>query len=442
MLYFINPEKSVHECLGGLSKDPEFFIGSLPGEFVRNQEKYKKLSLYEMVENIISVFSLDKTKKDLIYLLGFQNIVQQYVSENTSDLHSFIEWCNKKGISKTLSVSQDVDAMRIITVHKAKGLEFKVVIMPFCDWNLDHDSHITNILWCKTDEQPFNELPLLPVKYSKDLSKTIFLNDYISEKLDAYIDNLNLLYVAFTRAMDQLITISPEVPIKGEIKSTGGLLKFLIDKPEINTHSENLKLSEFYMPEKNLLEISSDFCPKDKHKETTGIKLLNYYTNTSNKPLKIRRQSSEFFNLSDQQKNRISKGRILHSVFENIIIEQDIETAVRRAENEGIVSFSEIDEIKQIISDSFKNPMVKNWFSEENKVLNEVSILLPENVQKRPDRVILKDNEVHVIDYKFGEQNPSYNDQVKEYCEILNQMGYIKVRGYIWYVMDNLIVEI
>ncbi|MFH2141196.1 MAG: UvrD-helicase domain-containing protein [Bacteroidota bacterium] len=442
ILYFLNQNKSIHETIGKIAENPDYFIENLPPEFSENYEKIKKHSLYEMVEKIISIFSLDTKEKDVIYLIGFQNVVQKYVSDNTSDLHSFIEWWESTGIKQSISVSHDIDAMRIITVHKAKGLEFKVVIIPFCDWYLNHDPHINNILWCKTNKHPFDALPIIPVNYSSNLRNTIFKNDYISEKLDAYIDNLNLMYVAFTRAIDILITVSPELKVKEEIKSTGSLLKFIIGNQNISENNDFYKLNEFYNTEENFLEISTDIPQINEHVHNEDICINKYYTNSSDKPIKIKKYSKEFFSLTEKQKHNVNKGSVLHSIFERILYEKDIEFAVRHAASEGLIPDQEIDEILTVIKDSFKNPIVKEWFSETNNVLTEASILLPDNIQKRPDRVLLNNNLVKVIDYKFGEQNVSYNEQVKKYCKILGQMGYTKVRGYIWYVIDNLIVEI
>ncbi len=160
------------------------------------------LSLAEIVERLISIFSLSRFTGEQVYLDAFRDLVQEYGQKNAADPGKFQEFWNETGKERSISAPAGQDAIRILTVHKAKGLEFNLVIVPYCDWDLN-PMHNT-ILWCQSNEAPFDKFDRLPVYYSAKLKKTLFAGDYFTEYLNQYIDNLNLLYVSFTRACSGL----------------------------------------------------------------------------------------------------------------------------------------------------------------------------------------------------------------------------------------------
>jgi ATP-dependent helicase/nuclease subunit A len=125
----------------------------------------------------------------------------------TNDLSNFLLWWEEKGQSESVHVNDQVDAIRLLTIHKSKGLEFKAVLVPFFDWRLTDRS---NIIWCIPDVAPFSDAPLVPVAFGSALSKTIFANDYYHEYFNVLVDNINLAYVAFTRARSVLMINTPQ----------------------------------------------------------------------------------------------------------------------------------------------------------------------------------------------------------------------------------------
>ena len=183
-------------------------------------------SLYDMVEQIISLFGVGTWHNEAVFVQAFQDVVFRYTTGKTADLNSFLIWWKKNGAKQCISTPDNQSAMRIMTVHKSKGLDFKVVIMPFCEWDLD--SRMRNILWCEPTIAPFNELPLLPIEYGSKLGHSIFAVNYFDEQMHLFIDSLNVAYVAFTRAKNELICMAPapkkEVESLDKINSLSALL--------------------------------------------------------------------------------------------------------------------------------------------------------------------------------------------------------------------------
>ncbi|MCX6254779.1 MAG: UvrD-helicase domain-containing protein, partial [Bacteroidia bacterium] len=168
----------------------------------------KQMPLFEATESIIRFFSLGEYSWNVAYLNTFQDYIVGFTVNKNADIQSFLDWWDTTGTKKSVILPGNHDAIRILTIHKSKGLEFKVVILPFLSWNLDHLPSKQPILWVKPTTPPFNELGIVPVKYNRELSNTVFADNYREEKYSVYIDNINLLYVALTSAKDAIYGFS------------------------------------------------------------------------------------------------------------------------------------------------------------------------------------------------------------------------------------------
>lgn len=168
----------------------------LPADFINNTDKLSKMPLAETIDSICSAFNLEQLNDQGAYLCAFYDKVSDFVANNPGNIGKFIEAWNDDICSSTIQ-SDAVSGLRLISIHKSKGLEFAHVIIPFCSWTLENGD---TTLWCKPDGQPFDSLPVIPVDYSKKLLDTIYADDYRNEHIQNSVDNLNLLYVAFTRA--------------------------------------------------------------------------------------------------------------------------------------------------------------------------------------------------------------------------------------------------
>ena len=421
------------------------FDDFLPKEFSENLLFMSRLPLLELAEYIIGVLNLNKKPEDFHFVHAFLNLIHEFTENDAADINSFIAWWDEEGNTKAISTSEDQDAIKILTIHKSKGLEFKFVFVPFCDWKIDKTGLNSDIIWCKTKIEPFNKLENIPLNYSSKLEETIFSNEYFEEKLKTYIDNLNLLYVAFTRAKEGLITFSPYEQ-KDKIDNIGNLIQNTISQNSENENSRELiQLDKFWDTDTKCLTLG-----KIKSQNQTAelkrsdYKILEYPINLSDNRLKLRLKHSEIKELSDESRvNKIQEGIVLHNLLEKIETKEDLLPAVNILISEGSISKENMNFYIEKVSRLLEDKVVGDWFSEKWLVKRESPILLKNGKTKIPDRVLVDENKVIVIDYKFGDkESQSHKTQIKEYVACLQQMDYSNIEAYIWYVSIEKIVMV
>jgi ATP-dependent helicase/nuclease subunit A len=211
----------------------------LPADFIPRKEYLKQLSIYELVEQLIDIFGLKDRRNEIPYLMGFQDVILDYSRKEGGGAAPFLGYWQEHCGSFSVSSNDSQDAIRIMTIHKAKGLQFKIVLIPFGEWNIDHNPLHDNFLWCRPTVRPFDKLDLVPVKYKSELAKSIFARDYFNEKMQVFVDNLNLLYVAFTRAEEELYAFMP-LPVEKQresenVKSISALLYKILASQGLQT---------------------------------------------------------------------------------------------------------------------------------------------------------------------------------------------------------------
>ena len=413
--------------------------GYFPDGYKEFLKKASQMPLFEAVENIISFFSLGSYAWNVSYFNTFQDLVLNFTGSKNTDLQSFLEWWETTGKSKSVILPANKDAAKVITIHKSKGLEFKIVIIPFISWNIDHKIQHHPILWIKPETPPFNTLGVVPVRYQTGLEKTIFADAYFQEKYSAYLDNINLLYVAMTRAVDAIWGFLPATTGKNnEIART---IKDAICAEERPAGEAGIFLAGCYDKEKNVFELGTIPGQKIRISEDKKIPSLSYLVGRKPESLKLKLHGENYF-LEDREavRKKINYGKLMHEVFEDINTREDIPAAVKRLVLEGKVEESESASLISRLDSLVSVKPVSDWFRPGNNVLKESEILLPSGVTRRPDRVIINDGKAVIIDFKFGEENKHYTDQVRLYRRLLSEMGYKDIEAFLWYVDKNKIV--
>ena len=180
----------------------------LPDEYVNSFETLPDMPLFDLIEHLYHIFCLDTLHGQSAFICSFYDCVSTFIKDNPADIEGLMDEWDENIRDKTIQ-SDDVNGIRIISIHKSKGLEFDNVIIPFCDWEIEK-YRFSETLWCKPSVAPFNKLPVIPVKYEKRLLDTIYADDYKHEHMQNSVDNLNLLYVAFTRAGKNLFVIGKQ----------------------------------------------------------------------------------------------------------------------------------------------------------------------------------------------------------------------------------------
>ncbi len=403
-------------------------------------DRLKQLPLFEATESIIGFFGLGKYPSNVAYLNTFQDYVVSFTGSKSGDLQAFLDWWETTGSGKSVVLPGNQNAMRILTIHKSKGLEFKVVIIPFLAWNLDHMSSKQPFLWVKPGTEPFNDIGIVPVKYSSELSKTWFAESYMEEKHSAFVDNINLLYVALTRAKEVIYGFSVDNP-KSE-NSIAALLKNAMMSVVPDAAPAGFEIDRFYDDAKRVFEFGEIPEKKKEQQSDTDFHPVEYVVSQAMDSLKLKLHGENYFSSGAKDvRERINYGKIMHEIFEGIKTPSDIRSSVRRLVLEGKLTDKESEDLEQRVEYLINSPQVAEWFTPDNEILTEAGILLPSGNTKRPDRVIFRDGKTVIIDFKFGEESDHYINQVNQYRQLMVEMGYSNIEAFIWYVDKNIIVS-
>jgi ATP-dependent exoDNAse (exonuclease V) beta subunit len=414
----------------------------LPKEFIDNRGALISLPLYDLVEHLIRIFNVDKLEDEVPYIHAFLDLVNDYTHTNPADIEKFLEYWNEEGINKSIAASESQDALRILTIHKSKGLQFRAVVIPFCDWEFDQKPG--TILWTKSKNSDYHYLPLIPVNYKKNLLYTEFAGVYLAEMFKSYIDNLNLLYVAFTRAIETLVVFPVyRIPSKDNysIVTVGDLLH------EVFIRNDNTDFKKLYNAETGIYhageiteisKIPTDKCMEDEYiVSTTG--------SPASDRLFFNPLGFEYFSdLASGKESATMHGRVFHDILARVKTAKEVETAASDAVFKGLITVKDAKELTAHITQCFLDSKVSEWFDGIGEVLNETDILISEDKVRRPDRVIFYPDHVTVVDYKFGSEikEDDHKAQVGEYVRLISKMGYDYVKRYIWYVNSNKVVEV
>lgn len=433
-----NSTKAFEVLTGSDFSSIETVFDYLPKSFKAEFEQIKQLPLTELISALIRIFIYESLKEiaqsEKAFINAFQDAVHKFTQNQGGDLTGFVDWWNNFGATTPISLSDDQNAIKILTIHKAKGLEYNALILPFVNWTTDQRSIL---LWCHT-KPPFDRFKQVPILYSKKLTDTHFKNTYAEERLLAMVDNINLLYVAFTRAKKALYIFSAAPSQKISQKNMSDVLYTLVDN-EITSLPEGLNWDESAqtaeMGALQPLRKGEDKTDKNQEHELKLGQLTN---------IKISLRAPEFFkDLSDGEFSSASRGKIYHEVLENVIHHNDLNKAIKKLELKGIIAYAD----RQVLFDKLQKTLAKkpfvDWFSGKYKVKTELNYLMANKSVKRPDRIMYNDKELIVVDYKFTHtKSQAHYKQVKQYMSDLADIENVPIVGYVWYVLNEELIRV
>ena len=420
-------------------------------------DSIQQLPLFEMCERIIDYFAhFGYTERYVAYIEAFQDIVTDYCRTHNADLHSFITWWDAKekrsrdhaDSSFAIKSPDDLDAIRVLTIHKSKGLEFPVVIIPYAMWPLNRENK--SILWCSAPEPPFDQMPVLPLTYSsKRLSDTLFARQYFEESINSHIDSLNLAYVAFTRAIESLIVFAqlPSLPKKGsdniQLSTMSDLIYNVITAPDATPADDNeIDLSAFFTESDDEATFDTGNKPRTAAPCTEAERPMQ--ESTYNIVLPGNRMRLRLKSTGITGNDARDYGTLMHNILAEIRYYDDIVPTVRRFVGEGSLPASDEASTVARLQQWLSLPETRQWYAPGITVLTETEILQPQSVFYRPDRVIIDGDRVIIIDYKFGniERDATYRKQLANYMALVRDMGYPQVDGFLWYLSLEKIVQV
>ena len=414
----------------------------------RLYETSKSACLDSVVEQIIkSQLSKQMTEENTPYLLAFLDSVVDFMSRYGSNIHHFLKWWDKVGPGLSISSPDNIDAIRVITIHKSKGLQFPCVLIPMFDWNFDQSS----IEWIETagfkDKLPKGVAipPIVPVK--RDNKSTLFDNEFKEIARSNIMDSLNKTYVACSRAQYELIIYTENN------KELGLQLSQFLETCRNNdispTPTENCDPDVVYELGKPMLRSDIPALNSDDNALPDNVesRIMPPYSVVSDVD-RWKLTSPDI--IIDVRGTTRWVGEMLHKVMERVRTPKNLKKAFGRALHRGMITEEEHDEYLALLSKRLADPRVADWFANDNRLMLERSVTIGGNGQKRPDRVVMKPNgEIIIVDYKFGDRSDDndtkYKRQVAGYkravCDALGCRPDC-VSGYVWYIHSGDILAV
>lgn len=397
--------------------DPGAFISSIPeniteisgimareGFTLRNPAEFD--NLYQFSLFLIREFKLDLAGNT--YLQFFLEELFEFEKGNNSSVRDFAEWFESKGSEKSVISPEGSNAIQVMTIHKAKGLEFPVVICPFFDWRLDLSRQIT---WVENDQ---GTLPAYFVNMTRQISDTGLRSVYETEESKFYLDQLNLLYVAFTRPEQALF-------ISGDTRKAR--------TPASIWLGDYMKKLDWPVDESGRKYKGELFKPLEYKENGVARFVLDEGWERLPRPqLSIRNLEHTEDILTDEKR---LFGIRLHALLAQLKSEEDLEAELRRSILNGTLEPEFEERLREQVRILFTDIRFREYFSA--KSFNEKPILTPEGTKLIPDKLVFLEQFLLVVDFKTGNRLPEHKKQVQEYVHALKEMGYSKVRGEIYY---------
>jgi len=385
-------------------------------------QNIRKKSLYEMVELVVSI--LLKPAKSNAYVQYFLDIVLERDIRNQAGISDFLNYWDKNSEKFSIPSPEGNNAVRIMTIHKSKGLEFPVVIFPFAEE--DYSRSPKDKLWINAAEDDFGLSKVL-IDNSKAVAgfgeeaKLV----YDQKSQEELLDNINVLYVALTRAEEHLYIISQYLKPKKDGEYPNNMASFFI-KYLANKHIIDEEKLEYEFG--NPIKLST----LKQHVNTTkSIPLVS--DNLNPKSIKIAQREALMWGTHRQE--AIEYGNVVHEILSFVKTKNDVDLSITKAIERGLIKYNQKDLVYHTIQEIVNHSELSICFEEGNEVLNEQTIIQKEGKTIKPDRMVLtKNKEVYLLDYKTGTHNPKHELQLENYQNAIELIGYKVVKKSLIYI--------
>ncbi len=422
------------------------FDEPLSEELLELLARWRLLSPEEAFSRIVEHFRLNEQSDQIAYLQALHEQIIHFSAGRVVDIPLFLNWWEENGAKRSLSVGASDDTIEITTIHAAKGLEKRVVLIPYCSWALEPKAsgEVPNILWAEA-RGDLSEVGCVPVKYRAEMASSEFAEAYFREMVYSYVDNVNLLYVALTRAVEQLHIFIPE-----SHRGIGAYLWEAIDRHGEECHVGALE-GRCLQHERGVSYHFGTFCgpePEDpakgKGEREVEHRTLEHYPCVQPSPEQKFPHTGYLEHDGRVEFSPRNFGILMHCLFGEATDRRELALAMERMRDQALLSPADAEELHRRVEEALSHPQVASWYDERwDRVLSERDIILPATNEakvemKRPDRVMIKGKRAVVVDYKFGEKSLAENRrQIHQYMQLLRRMGYLEVEGWLWYVRQG-----
>jgi len=403
----------------------------LPTALVNQWKDLSYRNIYEWVSGIIPLL-IESTEADP-FIARFLEVCLEQNAKGKSTARDFLEWWEHNKGDQMVIFPAHQQAVRVMTIHKAKGLEAPIVLLPWADFELK--PRTDSLFWTDQLSDQYSKYKLLPLSFTSDLQHSHFANAYQQELLEGLTEGLNTVYVAFTRARQRLhvCSVVPSAKIAADdLASLYKLLWTICNRPEWGTSWDPINhtltkgdLSEPLVPSRG------DALPLVAIDQ---IRIGSYEHKVS-----IQSGHQKMFALMDKS-NTIREGIQLHAALERLKSKEDIPAVLNHMNAEGLIREYDKKNIEQKINALFAKPEFSAFFDLEWEVFSEREIA-SDGKWYKPDRVMVKPDRTLVVDYKREKEHPKHHKQVAQYAALLENIGYRNIDKYLVYVNDLKIIK-
>ncbi|MDQ6471357.1 UvrD-helicase domain-containing protein [Flavobacterium sp. LHD-80] len=421
----VNSQMPIHDFIaeGMLRKiEADFEKWLLTFDVSLSFEDVRKKSLYEAVEIIIAKFILPSEGN--AYVQFFLDIVLERDVRNQAGIADFLNYWDKNAEKFSIPSPEGNNAVRVMTIHKSKGLEFPVVIMPFAEE--DYNRKPKDKLWLDTTDSDLN----IPKALIDNSSAVEGFGENASavfnlKKQEELLDNINVLYVALTRAEEQLYVISQSLKERKDGEFPSNMASFFI-KYLIHLGIYDSEKLEYEFG--NRVKLSPSIEVINSVKEIPVVKeVLN--------PKNIKIAQREALMWGTHQQEAISYGNVVHEILAFVKDKSDVDLAVTKAMEDGLIKADQADQVLKTLQHIVSHPEISICFDGNNKILNEQTIVQKEGKILKPDRIVLtEDKKAYLLDYKTGAINSKYKQQIQEYQDAIEDLGYKVLKKALVYI--------